>query len=179
MSREEDIKKIWENIKQERRHDDNDRPDDNDFKLYPYLNCSCDYYKFYPIPFLTIGSFSARWPGFHWRPKLTVWNSGSFPAWNCHVEVRENPGDILKAQKIITLQPGASRDVILDVKTGQSGTTLVGVCYDTLLDPFSFYPNDTSDTSWRKVTRLAKIWFWSWIIRTGREVFIKSFLDTK
>jgi hypothetical protein len=156
----DEIRAIWEEIRDARGRSSrvglpvpDGRVGDDEFELYPYLECSSVYFR---PRFLRrggwVGQIVTRPPGISWSPKITVWNSGTFPTWACHVEVRENPGDILKAQTVITLQPGESRDVILPVTTGQEGTSLLGICYDPLLDPYD--PQDPSD---RKVTRLALI----------------------
>jgi hypothetical protein len=156
----DDIRAIWDDLRETRRRDDRMRPrvrdrraPDDEFELCPYLECSSVYAR-------PVFSIPGGWkflmmpvqPEVSWSPTITVWNSGTFPTWACHVEVRENPGDILKAQTIITLQPGESRDVILPVTTGQDDTSLLGICYDPLFDPYD--PQDPSD---RKVTRLALI----------------------
>jgi hypothetical protein len=127
-------------------------PDDADFVLYPYLHCSCAYYREHWLFRRRFAEIDTRPPESPWDPELTVWNSGSFPSWTCHVEILENPGAVLKARTIISLQPDETAVVKLEVTTGEEGTSLVGVCYDPVFDPL-----ELRDPSRRKLTPMAVI----------------------
>ena len=146
----EQVRGAWEQIQDEREQQGRPRkrPDMGDCDLWLVLHCSCRYFQ-RGTPY---ASLRTEPPGRAWKPKLTVRNSGSFPSWTCHVEVVENPGAKLKARTVVSLQPGEEAVVTLSVTTGGEGTTLVGRCYDPVLDPF-----EPGDPSGRKSTPMAVI----------------------
>lgn len=126
--------------------------DNLDFTLYPYLNISCTYIEEERILSRRFVRITTRGPNTPWKPKVTVWNSGSAPSWSCHVEVLEEPGGKLKAREIIWLQAQETAQVTLDVTTGAEGTSLRAVCYDPVFDPL-----EPDVTSGRKSTPLAVV----------------------
>jgi len=158
MTWKNEIKRIGDELRARSGHDREywctDPNNEDRIQLNPYLNCSYDHFIIREInePFTNrkILLVNQKRPGTIWHPKFRVWNSGNFPSETCYVEVRETPGNILKEKTIITLQPGETRDVTLEVLVGEPGTTLVGVCYDPILDPY-----DSTDTTGRKTTTLA------------------------
>jgi hypothetical protein len=144
----EEVRSAWEQIQQQPRV----RPDMGDCDLWPFLHCSSEYYQRYFVSDRYFAALHTEPPGRSWEPELTVWNSGSFPSWTCHVEVLENPGGKLKARTVVSLQPNETAVVTLKVTTGAEGTTLIGRCYDPVLDPL-----EPGDPSGRKSTPMAAI----------------------
>ncbi len=77
---------------------------------------------------------------------FTVWNDGSYPAWNCYVEVYEGPGGYtsplsayeLRGRRIITLHPAERKQVHLSWVRKQRTGRIVGLVFDPLLDPLDF-----------------------------------------
>jgi hypothetical protein len=103
---------------------------------HPYLGCASNFHS--QIVPLNVGQAG--------NASFTVWNDGNFPAWTCYVELYEGPTGYdnplsnyeIRGRRIITLQPGERRDIILPwVRMRRTGR-IVGICYDPLLDPKNF-----------------------------------------
>ena len=127
------IRNWWQDRQQEREPP----PDDAPPMPRPYLEIDGDMTQ--------INAFGQDEPG---TLTLTVWNSGSGPAWTCCVELYEGPGGIasplsayeLRGGTITTLQPGQRRDVTVPwvrrrPYTKDLENRVVAICYDPLLDP--------------------------------------------
>jgi hypothetical protein len=154
MSWKDEIKVMWEEIKEVRqsssgvKNSELDDGEGGEIELYPYLECS--YVRIKPG---TLMEILQHLPNQMCTFGITVRNNGTFPTWVCHVEVRETPSNILRAHTVITLQPSESRDVNLKARTGKEGTGLIGICYDPLLDPYD--PEDPSDRKWTPLAFIA------------------------
>lgn len=79
---------------------------------------------------------------------FTVGNRGNYAAWTCYVELYRGRAPLgtntpltdyeLQDRKIITLQPGETREMNLSFIRFTGLITAVAVCYDPLLDPKDF-----------------------------------------
>lgn len=131
------IREWWE--KRQKEHDEERDKEDRERRPMPrpYLYILANYMW---------GDFSRLQVDEPGTVGFVVWNEGSFPAWNCYVQVFEGPPSYshplsdyeLRGQRIITLQPGELREVSLPWVRRRSTGSIVGVCFDPLLDPRDF-----------------------------------------
>jgi hypothetical protein len=137
LSWKEAVQKWLRKIREEHKRGQIDPKHGRRFPLpRPYLDCTSHFGpQIIPLKIGQTGSVS-----------FTVWNDGNFPAWTCYVEVYEGPTGYtsplsdyeIRGRRIITIQPGETREVTLPwVRMRRTGR-IVGICYDPLLDPRDF-----------------------------------------
>ncbi len=94
---------------------------------------------------------------------FVVENKGNAPSWSCFVEVYEGPFAVyglkfsemqLNGRKIITLQPGEQKEVVLPFKPTREKNGSISIrCHDPIQDPgiisFQQYDRKNSGGSWR------------------------------